>query len=172
MVRSTQTLNIFYHTRHFVLWRGKLRPRGAVCALEIRVLDTPPNAWCPLCLELPLPSGSQLCPHGRTWIHSRETCTHHVPGMSLGQLLCSFGEKQTPSMHCSCVLRRIGSPRYLGYQSPWVWPQMFSQWVQKSTVSSWEHERRGRQNFKDGGPQLSSFSFLGLCEVFFFSFFF
>lgn len=32
--------------------------------------------------------------------------------------------------------------------------------------------RRERQNFRDRGAQLSSFSFLGLCEVFFFSFLF
>lgn len=66
MVELRRALDILYRTRRCVLWVGKLRPRGAVHALEIGVPDTQPSALCPLCLELPLHSRSQLGQLGRT----------------------------------------------------------------------------------------------------------
>lgn len=64
------TLAIFFHEG------ANGSPDGQVCALETRVPDTHPTALCPLCLELPLPTSSQLCQVSRTWVNSGDTCAH------------------------------------------------------------------------------------------------
>ena len=142
-------------------------------ALEIRVPDTHPNALCPLCSDFPCMRAASFT----SWVghgsFRRNLQTHHIPGMSQCQLLCSFGEKQTPKIHCSCHLRRVDSSSTHLVNHLMYGIKCFPRWFRRAQYALKNHERREQQNFKERWAQLSSFSFLRLCEVFFFfSFFF
>lgn len=54
-VVEPEALDILCHTSYFVLRMGKLRPRGAVRALEIKLPDAHPDALPFECQEPTLP---------------------------------------------------------------------------------------------------------------------
>ena len=62
---ARRALDILCHTSHFVLRMGKLRPRGAVHALEIKFPDAHPDALPFECQEPTLPTWQDMSSFGR-----------------------------------------------------------------------------------------------------------
>lgn len=158
--------NPLWHTSHFILWMEKLRLRGGVCALEIRVPEAHPNALCPLCLKLSLHSKNRLCPLGWTWVHSEETWKY-----------CSSRDVSMPSSSAYVVRNRL--PKCLAHFS-WgglihLGPHLVNyllyetkcllSWFRRPTVSSQSPGEKSRQKLRDRWVQLRELTVLLFLET-------